>query len=362
MKMELDSLLKEAYEYNDESPRKTELLQKAYTLAQTIQDVEQQLNIGKDLVQASQWSGNSPVALSIFPQLLTLADKNPQLEGNYSMLWEYKWVITDLPDFPTITKKQIFAALKDMENRYKKAGYGRKVIDHYYSIIYLQLGMIDQAKEFALLAIKSKGDSYMQDCIACVKLANFKLSCHTESLDNALKIGQPLFDKKYSCSSVPVGAYAYILPFLLNAGKMKYAKKIFEQYYEVMDQDSDFYHEPILYCIKSKQFTKALELLGKDTSKFLESSSSFYSPLKDIDCFQYALSFWYLCDQIVRAGKTKIKFIFHEDFILYNSTNSYVIKELLDFFKTETLALAKSFDQRNENNFISNQIIETFNY
>ena len=65
MKTELDSLLKEAYGYTDESPRKTVLLQKAYALAQTMVDIEQQLNIGKDLVQASQWSGNAPVALSI---------------------------------------------------------------------------------------------------------------------------------------------------------------------------------------------------------------------------------------------------------------------------------------------------------
>ena len=362
MKAELDQLLQDASKYDDEVPRKTKLLQKAYALAQTMKDVKLQMSIGNDLVQASQWSGNTPVAISIYPQLLTLSDKYPALEGDYSMLWEYKWIITDLPDFPSITKEQIFAALKDMESRYKKEGFGTKVIHHYYSRIYLQLGMIDKAKESAQRAIKMKGDSYMEDCIACVMLADLELSCHTKSLERALKIGQPLFLKQYSCSSVPIAAYAYILPFLLKAGKMEYAKKMFKHYYEVMGQNTDFYHEPILYCIKARQFAKALELLGNDTSKFLVPSSPFYSPLKELEDFQYALSFWYLCEQLEKEGKTKFKFAFHEDFMLYKSTNTYLVKELKPFFKTQTLALAKAFDQRNENNFISNQITETFNY
>ncbi|AOR28806.1 hypothetical protein FORMB_17720 [Formosa sp. Hel1_33_131] len=362
MKTDLNKLLGEASHYKDESTRRTELLQKAYALTQSMKDLELQLEVGSDLIKAAQWSGNTLISISIFPQLLSLLDKHPEYSDDHSLLWKYKWVIMDLPDFPNITKTQIFDAVKDMEKRYLKEGHSKKVIYEYKSRVYLELGMLEEAKGFYKRATKIQTTNNMSDCKACRIYAKFKLYCHTELLETALKVGEPLFTKKHTCSSVPIGAYAYVLPFLMKSDNIKLAKKMFEKYIKEKEKDSDSYHEPILYCIKARQFTKALALLEEDTDRFLKPSSEDYSPLELSSDFYFALTYWYLCDCLQKENKGQIKIRFHRDFVLYKASNMYKVAELKHYFKDYTLTIAKVFDQRNENNFISSKITETFSY
>ena len=84
MKTDLNKLLGEASHYKDESTRRTELLQKAYALTQSMKDLELQLEVGSDLIKAAQWSGNTLISISIFPQLLSLLDKHPEYSDDHS--------------------------------------------------------------------------------------------------------------------------------------------------------------------------------------------------------------------------------------------------------------------------------------
>ena len=362
MKTEINKLIEEADHYQDEHPRKTEILQKAYALAQNLKDIELQLEVGTSLVGASQWSGNKTITLSIFPQLLNLLDENPEYLDEYSLLWEYKWVVRGLPDYPNITKIQIFDALKDMEQRFISEGNSKKVIYQYMSKIYLKLGMLEEAKVFYGRSKKHKGDAYLSDCTACIVNAKVLLYCLTESLEEALVVAKPIFNKKYSCHSVPISTYAYVLPFVMKAGQMEKAKEMFDRFCKVYSKDSELYSGPIFYCIKTEQYSKAINFLEKASSRFLDPRSTDYKPIKSLDDFNYALSFWYLCDSLDQGKKKEVKIRFHKDFVHFKSNHNYTIEELKNFFKTEALTLAMAFDLRNENNFISNQITEVFNY
>ena len=99
-----------------------ELAEEAVRLADAHNDLKQGFQTRRQLTEAAVFAGRPDVMLVAFSWRLAQCDRDPAQFKERELLWEYKWVVDNLPDFPQVTRGQIEAALADMERRYRRCG------------------------------------------------------------------------------------------------------------------------------------------------------------------------------------------------------------------------------------------------
>src|SRR5262245_34062754 len=84
-------------------------LQEAVQLADACNDVSAAFQARLELIRAATFSGYPEKALVAFAWCLAQADKTPArfARHEFQLLWEYKWMLNDLSDFPEVTVTQI---------------------------------------------------------------------------------------------------------------------------------------------------------------------------------------------------------------------------------------------------------------
>ena len=79
------------------------------------------------LVEALTWGDQYESAFQPFTQLLRWWDAHPEHFDHYDqsvLFWEFGWIMSDLPQIPTVPRAQIEATLDDMERRFAVANRG----------------------------------------------------------------------------------------------------------------------------------------------------------------------------------------------------------------------------------------------
>lgn len=72
-------------------------------------------------------------AIVPFTKLQRLWDSHPELFDEYdrhSFFWSFKWMVSDLQDYPTVPRDQIERTLDDMDSRYAQSGNGMSGVLH----------------------------------------------------------------------------------------------------------------------------------------------------------------------------------------------------------------------------------------
>jgi tetratricopeptide (TPR) repeat protein len=79
------------------------------------------------VVEALTWGDEAERAFLPFAQLLRWWDEHAELFDRYDqsvMFWEFGWIMSDLPQLPTVPSGQVDATLDDMERRFAVANRG----------------------------------------------------------------------------------------------------------------------------------------------------------------------------------------------------------------------------------------------
>ncbi|UTX52018.1 hypothetical protein [Leucobacter aridicollis] len=122
-----------------------------------------------DLVEAYTFGGEGAKSFVVFARALRHWDASPELfdaSDEHNLFWEFKWVASDLPDFPQITAAQAEAFLDDMQRRFELQGSGISAVLAARFGWAWQSGATD-AEQRRLAWISSPRDDF-DDCHACV--------------------------------------------------------------------------------------------------------------------------------------------------------------------------------------------------
>ncbi|MCS3428039.1 hypothetical protein [Leucobacter aridicollis] len=122
-----------------------------------------------DLVEAYTFGGEGAKSFVVFARALRHWDASPELfdaSDEHNLFWEFKWVASDLPDFPQITAAQAEAFLDDMQRRFELQGSGISAVLAARFGWAWQSGATD-AEARRLAWISSPRDAF-DDCHACV--------------------------------------------------------------------------------------------------------------------------------------------------------------------------------------------------
>ena len=114
-------LVAEARELPD-GPVKADLLDEAARVADKMKDIGLGFVLRK-MVMAAALGGGLPDRMTVaFGWCVAQSDKHPEEIPRDDILWEYRWVISELPHFPEVPRAQIDETIAEMTRRYKSAG------------------------------------------------------------------------------------------------------------------------------------------------------------------------------------------------------------------------------------------------
>lgn len=121
-----------------------------------------------DLVEAYTFAGQGAKSFVVFARLLRLWDESPELfdvSDEHNLFWEFKWVASDLSDFPQISRAQAEAFLDDMGRRFDLQGSGSSAVAMSRFSWAWHSGS-PEAEASRLAWITTQRDEY-DDCRAC---------------------------------------------------------------------------------------------------------------------------------------------------------------------------------------------------
>jgi hypothetical protein len=118
---QIETLLAEAEGLKD-GPAKAAILERAVAIADTHQDVQLGYVARKALLPACLDSGQPDLMLVAYSWCLAQCDRDPSQFNLDDILWQYRWVVSEMASFPTISKGQILDAYADITRRYLAAG------------------------------------------------------------------------------------------------------------------------------------------------------------------------------------------------------------------------------------------------
>src|SRR5947209_2688827 len=103
-------------------PVQVELLAEAARIADAHNDTAAGFRVRKRLMDAALGGGQPDRMTVAFTWCVAQSDRDPHTVPPEDILWQYRWVISNLPQFPEVPRKQIEDAIADMTVRYRAAG------------------------------------------------------------------------------------------------------------------------------------------------------------------------------------------------------------------------------------------------
>ncbi|KAM9863783.1 hypothetical protein ACI1US_00259 [Leucobacter sp. BZR 635] len=176
-----------------------------------------------DLVEAYTFGGEGQKSFVVFARTLRLWDESPELfdeSDEHNLFWEFKWIASDLPDYPQITRAQAEAFLDDMQRRFELQGSGIS------AVLAARFGWAWQsgaarAEEARLTWITSPRDNF-DDCHACVIGRQTDFLTEQGRYAEAFELGKK---QDGSCNIEPAKTYHSAALAALNVGEAAEALK-----------------------------------------------------------------------------------------------------------------------------------------
>ncbi|WP_326668438.1 hypothetical protein [Streptomyces sp. NBC_01257] len=215
----------------------------------------------------------SPV---VFARLLTLFDEQPDVFDErlrHLLFWRFKWVANALRALPEIPLASLRQWLKEMRDRYEKAGLG---LQPYYGQFYQLASHLgeDTAVAYELWAGRTR--TAFSDCEACeiCERALYHLAAGDD--ERALRAWEPVLAGQESCQEEPARSLSYALLPLLRTGDTDRARALHLSGYRGCRRNASMAGEVgrhLEFCALTGNEARGLELLAENRNLFDEVDS-----------------------------------------------------------------------------------------
>jgi hypothetical protein len=222
-----------------EGPGQIGLCEEAVRLADTHGDEEAGFHARKQLIHAATFGGRPDLSLVAFSWCLARADQDPDAFDETELLWQYKWVVQHVGQFPHITRAQIEGLLDDMTARFRRHGSTLHAVHMIRRDLAVE--MYDAATaESAHKKFRSVDRDPLSDCPACVNDGTIEYQLFLGRDEDALATARPALEGRMVCGEVPHRTYAYVVLPLLRLGKLERAGRSFKQGYKLVRANPKF--------------------------------------------------------------------------------------------------------------------------
>jgi hypothetical protein len=339
----------------EDGDSKIMLLEEAVRLADICGDFTLRHNARTLLINAATFGGAPEKALVAYSWCLAQYDGGREQEiDEWTLLWMYKWILTNITSFPQISKAQIEEMLDDMAARYRRAGYSLRPNYMLRNRIYK---FWDEAKaaEFFHKAQETYRDT-ASDCAACELDDSVSFALRQQDDAEAARLAVPIIQGRLRCGSIPKITFANLLLPLLRLGRMDEAVSLHLQGYRLVGRAGKGYVSSVADHITFLAVTENLDRAVRIFEKHLADASA----LADLASkFDYYIAAWFLLDELRGRGRETLKLRLPRPLEVYEESETYQTTLLAGWFLRQAQTLAARFDARNESDYYTRRIRDT---
>jgi tetratricopeptide (TPR) repeat protein len=150
-----------------------------------------------------------------FSWCLSEFDREPALHARHSrsLLWQFKFMINALREFPEIPLDRTYAVLDDMERRYRDAGCSMHAVYTYRHSIMHHIGDWAAAEKWYQRWITAPRDT-LSDCAGCDPTSRVHWLADRGQDKDAIAVAEPVLGGQLSCAEQPQSILtALLLPY-----------------------------------------------------------------------------------------------------------------------------------------------------
>lgn len=334
------------------------LYEEALRLAEQTRDQDVIFSARIFVAGAAGFSGHAEKAMSSLGWCLATFEKDEERfqEHAYDLLWGLKNFLSSIGDFPQVSQDQFDQLLAQMESLYKRFGYNMRTVHFVRMYFALMIGNRAMSMESHAKYVAVPRDD-MAHCLACEADAEMSYYCFLGEPETAIKVVSKILSGKQSCSHIPHRTYSGILRPLAMLQRYEEADNYQKRGYRLIRNNRDFLNligEQIAYLLHRGKIVPAIRMFerhlawGQETHE-LASRFIFYTASKHLFA-------------ALPQKKATRKLSLPTSFPLYEESSEYNVAQLIDWLEQETSSLAATFDQRNGNDYYSNELPTRLKY
>jgi hypothetical protein len=347
---QIKELRRQALDLED-GPTEVSLLEEAVRLADTHQRIDLGFSVRKDLIRAATFGGSPEKALVHFSWRLAQSDRDPERFSEQDLLWEYKWIVDSLVDFPHITRQQIEDALADMTRRYRRLGLSLRSVYKLQSSIAADMGELAEARRAQRLWEKTPRDG-SSDCLACDQ--NHRVYHHVSvgKFDRAVEAAGPILSGRMNCHVVPHSTLGRVLYPLLRLGRVEEAMAAHVRGYRLIRDNPEF----LARIGNHVQFLAWTDNLSRAVKLFENHLSWALSTRDEAARFTFFLAARFLFERLQAVGRPSLRMRLPRAFGEYQESGRYETAAVRRWLHEACTDLAARFDARDGNNAYARQL------
>ena len=294
-----------------------------------------------DAIDEFHEGGDTQRTFLAFSWCLARSDDRPELLNRGAaeeLMWRYKWVASDVVDFPEVPMERTVAVLDDMERRYQVAGWSPHPVYEQRWENADHVGDRAGAAFWYDKMLTTKRDR-MSNCNACVPTTRCNYHTMLGEYAKAVEVAGP--GLRGGCGHQPQRILTALLIPLLHTGELERAVKAHRDAYPSMQTDRVYLGSiarHIRFCGLTGNEARGLELIEKHLS-WLERPSS---PAAEMNFLAAAALVLRRLGELGR-GDLVVERISEDGSRRTEST----VDELRVEFAAAARAIAARFDQRN---------------
>lgn len=327
-----------------------QILDEAIRMADELRDEERGYRARFLMIEAATFAGYLEKALIAFSWCLAHRDQLPPERQSSDLLWRYKWILGSLPEFPQVPLERIELLFEDFERRLVQRGLSLRPVRYLRFRVALKMGHHEVADR--LLNEWSHLDrDWLADCQACETHALVWYHAQHGQLEKALRISQPLWSGKLSCTTVPQQTFATLLLPLVQAGQLDQAEEAYRKVRRKIDGKRNHVDDVSLCLIYATGLHHSAALI-KALERHWPLLDDHIVELSSLRLFQAsALIFERFASRKARQRRV----VLPAHFSIFNPSHQYRPVDLADWFHQESARLANRFDTRNQNSWETDQ-------
>ncbi|HSK96804.1 MAG TPA: hypothetical protein VK891_09325, partial [Euzebyales bacterium] len=249
---------------------KTLLVEEAVRAADAAGDADLAFEARMELVEAYQFGAEPGRSFVPFSWCVAAYDADPDrhAEHLHSLLWDFKWMVGNLTDFPEIPLDRTYAVLDDMERRWRDGGHSLHAVHRYRELVAAHVGDVaTELEQFRLWCAAPRDD--LSNCIGCDPTGKIEHLNRHRRYEEAVELAAPVLQGRMTCREQPRQILTALLKPYVHTGRFAEAADAHRRAYRSLRDDRGEL-EPIAshvdFCALTGNEVRALEMVERHLS------------------------------------------------------------------------------------------------
>jgi hypothetical protein len=349
---QMEQLQDQFHEAEDDKSR-IAVLEEMIRKADAANDIYWGYGLRMELIEIATFGGYKEKGLVAFSWCLAQLDKNPDEFDEHDVLWKFKWMLEQMPNYATIDNQKIAGLQDDMARRLQQSGYSPRPVHYLRWSNAMRMGDFEKAQAEVELWKSSPRDE-LADCEACEEDKYIEWLGRTNQSETAVQKAEELMNGRMSCAEVPELTFGHIIRSYWRLGRVRDLKSKQKRWYRRIKDNREF----LAGAAEHLLFVSATGDLPTAISMFEHHAPWISDTTNEDHKYRFYAAASVLFDKLANESPDGVKVRLPKEFACFREDSRYSPGELSKWFRQEAESLAGQFNQRNGNEYYTALLTE----